>query len=173
MCVSETEQCVQYDQVQVMQGVINTWMYVMYDSEEMNLYTYMGAEPKNSFKGGPRGPLYGILTTRHHRLRDYVSPNQSCKVFGDFGQKSWLTSRHVCGHVTRVTCLVRVPWSGPWAVDNSRHWNFSICSNNIGDMAILVEGYDHKKDYFFKRFYCCTPSLKWPCFFSKLKNFSV
>ena len=49
---------------------------------------HMGAEPKNSFKGGPRDPLYGILTTRHHRLRDYVSPNQSCKVFGDFGQKS-------------------------------------------------------------------------------------
>ena len=50
--------------------------------------SHMGAEPQASFKGGPRGPLYGKLTTWHHRLRDYVSPNQSCKVFGDFGQKS-------------------------------------------------------------------------------------
>ena len=49
---------------------------------------HMGAEPQNSFKGGSRGPLYGKLTTRHHRLSYYVSPNQSCKVFGDFGQKS-------------------------------------------------------------------------------------
>ena len=30
---------------------------------------YMGAEPQNSFKGEPRGPLCGKLTTRHHRLR--------------------------------------------------------------------------------------------------------
>ena len=26
-----------------------------------------------------------------------------CKFLGDFGQKSLLTLRHVCGHVTRVT----------------------------------------------------------------------
>ena len=49
---------------------------------------HMGAEAQNSFEEVPRGPLYGILTTRHHRLRDYMSPNQSCKVFGDFGQIS-------------------------------------------------------------------------------------
>ena len=49
---------------------------------------HMGAEPKNSFKGVPRDPPYGKLTTRHHRLRDYVSPNQTCKVFRDFGPKS-------------------------------------------------------------------------------------
>ena len=106
---------------------------------------HMGAEPKNSFKGVPRDQPYGKLTTRHQRLRDYVTPNQTCKVFGDFGQKSWLASRHVCGHVTRARCLLRVPWDGPWAVDNFRHWKFSICSKNIGDMAILVEGYNHKK----------------------------
>ena len=104
----------------------------------------MGAEPQNSFKGVARGPLYGKLTTRHHRSSYYVSPNQSCKVFGDFGQKSWLTSRHVCGHVTRATCLLGVPWDGPWVVDSFRHWNFSICSKNIGVMAILVEGYNSK-----------------------------
>ena len=105
---------------------------------------HMGAELQNSFKGGPRGPLYGKLTPRHHRLRDYVSPNQTCKVFGDFGQKSWPTSRHVFGHVTRATCLLGVPWDGPWVVDSFRHWNFSICSKNIGVMAILVEGYSSK-----------------------------
>ena len=49
---------------------------------------HMGAEPQNSFEEVPRDPLYGKLTTRHHRLGDYVSPNQTCKVFGDFGQKS-------------------------------------------------------------------------------------
>ena len=105
---------------------------------------HMGAEPQNSFKGGSRGPVYGKLTTRHHRLWDYVSQNQTCKVFGDFGQKNWLTSQHVCGHVTRATWLLRVPWAWPWAVDSFRHWNFSICSKNIGDMTILVEGYKHK-----------------------------
>ena len=56
---------------------------------KMKLFTeHMGAEPQNSFKGVARGPLYGKLTTRQHRLRDYVYPNQTCKVFGDFGQKS-------------------------------------------------------------------------------------
>ena len=52
------------------------------------LIYHMGAEPKNSFEEVPRGPLYGKLTTRYQRLRDYVSPNQTCKVYGDFGQKS-------------------------------------------------------------------------------------
>ena len=128
-------------------GVWLNWrcLLTLWFTEGTELVTHMGAEPENSFKGGPRGPLYGILTTWYHRLRDYVSPNQSCKVFGDFGQKSWLTLRHVCGHVTRATWLLRVPWAGPWAVDNFRHWNFSICSKNIGDMAILVMGYNHKK----------------------------
>ena len=40
-----------------------------------SLAQHMGAEPQNSFEGVPRGPLYGKLTTRHHRLRDYMSPN--------------------------------------------------------------------------------------------------
>ena len=88
---------------------------------------HMGAEPQNSFKRGSRGPAYGKWTTRHHISRYYVSPNQSCKVFGDFGPKNWLTSRHDLGHVTRATCLMKVPWAGPWAVDSFRHRNFSIC----------------------------------------------
>ena len=62
----------------------------------------MGAEPQNSFKWVARGPLFGKLTLRYHRLSYHVSPNQSCKVFGDFGQKSLLTSRHVCGHETHI-----------------------------------------------------------------------
>ena len=36
---------------------------------------HMGAEPQNSFKGVPRGQLYGKLTTRHHLFRYYVSPD--------------------------------------------------------------------------------------------------
>ena len=105
----------------------------------------MGLEPQNSFKGGPRGPLYGKLFIRHHRLRDYLSPNQTCQVFWDFGPKSWLTSRHVCGHVTRATSHLRVPCCGPWPFYDFRHWNFLNCSKNIGVMAILVEGYNSKK----------------------------
>ena len=106
-----------------------------------SLAVHMGAEPQNSFKGGSRGPLYGKLTTRHHRLRGYVSPNQSCKDFGDFGQKSWLTSRHVCGPVTRDTCLLRVLCSETWEVYNFSHQHFSIWWKNIGLKAVLVEGY--------------------------------
>ena len=59
-----------------------------YLKKKVHLPLHMGAEPQNSFEEVPRGPLYGKLTTRHHRLRDYVSPNQSCRVFGDFGQTS-------------------------------------------------------------------------------------
>ena len=51
------------------------------------LARHMGAEPQNSFKGVAKGPPYCKLTTRHHILRYYVSPNQSCEVFGDFWQK--------------------------------------------------------------------------------------
>ena len=29
--------------------------------------------------------------------------------------------------------------------DSFRHWNFLICSKTMGDMAIFVEGYNHKK----------------------------
>ena len=88
---------------------------------------HMGAEAPYSFKEVSGGPPYCKLTTRHHIFWYYVSPNQTCKVLGDFGPKSWLTLRHVCGHVARVTCLLRVPCCGPWAVDDFRHWNFSIC----------------------------------------------
>ena len=64
--------------------------------------------------------------------------------FLDFlDQKSWLTSRHVCGHVTRVTCILMIPVDSPWVVDVFRHWNFSICLKKIGVMGILVEGYNH------------------------------
>ena len=35
----------------------------------------------------PRGQLFGKLTTRHHLFRYFVSPNKSCEVLGDFGQK--------------------------------------------------------------------------------------
>ena len=59
--------------------------------------------------------------------------------------KSWLTSSHVCGHVTRATWYLKVPGYRSFAVDDFRHWNFSIWSTNKGVMAILVEGYIPKK----------------------------
>ena len=47
--------------------------------------------------------------------------------------------------MTRATWDLKVPGESLGAVDNSRHWNFSIWSTNKGVMAILVEGYNHKK----------------------------
>ena len=49
---------------------------------------HMGAEPPDSFKEGSRSPLWCIMTTRHHVFRNYVSPNQTCAVFGLFGLQS-------------------------------------------------------------------------------------
>ena len=62
--------------------------------------------------------------------------------------KSWLTSSHLCGHVTRATWLLKVPADRSFAVDDFRHWNFSIWSTNKGVMAILVEGYNAKNASF-------------------------
>ena len=59
--------------------------------------------------------------------------------------KSWLTSSHVCGHVTRATWYLKVPADRSFAVDDFRHWNFSIWSTNKGVIVILVEGYIPKK----------------------------
>ena len=114
-------------------------------------HTHMGPELQNSFKEGTSGQLYGKLTIRHHVFRKYVPPNQTRPVFGLFGLQSWLTSRHVCGHVTRTTCTLRAPVDRPWVVDDVRHWNFSICYSNIEVMALLVEGgkcKSQKKKYF-------------------------
>ena len=41
-------------------------------SRSHSVQKHMGEEPKNSFYGGPGGPLYSKLTTRHQRLRDYL-----------------------------------------------------------------------------------------------------
>ena len=70
--------------------------------------------------------VHGPKSELSPSLGYYVSPNQSCKVFWDFGQKSWLTSRHVCGHVTCATFF----W-GYHVLDDFRHWNFSICFKNM------------------------------------------
>ena len=51
---------------------------------------HMGLELQNSFKEGPSDQQYGKLTVRHHVFRNYVSPNQTCPVFGLF---HYLTSR--------------------------------------------------------------------------------
>ena len=62
--------------------------------------------------------------------------------------KSWLTSSHVCGHVTRATWHLKVPGDRSFAVDDFRHWNFSIWSTNKGVMVILVKGYNEKNASF-------------------------
>ena len=44
---------------------------------------------ENSIKGGLRDPVCCKLTqVITDYVTDYVSPNQSCEVFGDFGQKN-------------------------------------------------------------------------------------
>ena len=48
----------------------------------------MGPELQNCFKEVPTGDQYGKLTVRHHVFRNYVSPNQTCPVFGLFGLQS-------------------------------------------------------------------------------------
>ena len=48
--------------------------------------------------------------------------------------------------MTRATWDLKVPGESLGAVDNSRHWNFSIWSTNKGVMAILVEGCNSKNE---------------------------
>ena len=74
---------------------------------------HMGPELQNSVEEGSSGKLYGKLTVRHHVFRIYVTPNHTRPVFGLFGLQSSLTSRHVCGHVARATCILRAPVDSP------------------------------------------------------------
>ena len=55
-----------------------------------------------------------------------MSPNQSCKVFGDFGPKSWLTQDMFVAMWHMPHGFWGYLFYGPWAVDNFRHRNFSI-----------------------------------------------
>ena len=96
-------------------------------------------EQLNSFSEGSSDQIYIKVTPRHSRKREYWSPNQTCPVLGFFHHQNWLTLRHVSGHMPRATWLLRVPCDSPWAVDDFRHWNFSICSKNMGVMTVLVE----------------------------------
>ena len=47
-------------------------------------------------------------------------------------------------HLTRATWHLKIPGESLGAVDNSRHWNFSIWSTKKGVMAILVKGYNQR-----------------------------
>ena len=47
--------------------------------------------------------------------------NPEQKEIGLFGLQSSLTSRNVCGHVTRATCILRAPVDGTSVVDDVRH----------------------------------------------------
>ena len=82
----------------------------------MPLSFHMGAEPQTSFEGVARGPPHGKLTTRHHRLSYYVSPNQSCRVFGDFGQKKLTNFKTRLW--TRDTCHVSSEGTMSWALSS-------------------------------------------------------
>ena len=49
-------------------------------------------------------------------------------------------------HLTLATWHLKIPGESLGAVDNSRHWKFSIWSTNKGVMVILVGGgYNPKK----------------------------
>ena len=78
-------------------------------------------------KNWPRGVTHVPMVSGHPWARGKCQPNQTIPVFGLFGLQSWLTSRHVCGHVPRATCILRATVDSPWVVDDVRHWNFSIC----------------------------------------------
>ena len=53
----------------------------------------------NVFRIGRRAGILFFPLRTTHRFSGYVSPIQTRAVFGLFGLQSWLTSRHVCGHV--------------------------------------------------------------------------
>ena len=78
-------------------------------------------------KNWPRCVTHVLMVSGHPWARGKYQPNQTIPVFGLFGLQSWVTSRHVCGHVTCATCNLRAPVDSPWVVDDVRHWNFSIC----------------------------------------------
>ena len=106
----------------------------------MNHGTLNGPERVFWLKMGSRDKLNGFYLIWPCTIRIHASPNHTRPVFGLFGLQSWLTSRHVCGHVARATCILRAPVDSPWVVDDVRLWNFSICYWNIEVMAVLVEG---------------------------------
>ena len=73
-------------------------------------------------KNWPRGVTHVLVVSGHPWARGKYQPNQTIPVFGLFGHQSWLTSRNVCGHVARATCILRAPVESPWVVDDVRHW---------------------------------------------------
>ena len=104
------------------------------------------------------------------------------RFLGFSDQKSYPTLGHVFGHVTRVTCILMVPHESHWVVDSFRHWNFSICSKNIGVMVIWMEGYKFKKFGKIAIFEIVTINVFWqlypfikltitPMFFEQIEKF--
>ncbi len=84
--------------------------------------------------------------------------------------------------MTRATWVLKIPRDSPWVVDVFRHWDFSICSNDIGVMAVLMEGCDckiqEKMDFCgrsnFLYFYWLYPSTKraiTPMSFEQIEKF--
>ena len=103
--------------------------------------THTSPQASINLENSPRKVTYVFGRLRGHIRRPHYQSNQIIRVFGDFWPKSWKTLRHVSGHVTRATWVLKVPCESPWGVLSDRHWNFSICSKNIGVMTTFVEGY--------------------------------
>ena len=79
-----------------------------------------------------------------------------------------------------ATWVLKIP--SPWVVDDFRHWNFSICSKDIGVMAVSMEGCNckiqEKMDFcggsIFLHFYWLYPSTKraiTPMSFEQIEKF--
>ena len=81
-----------------------------------------------NLENSPRKVTYVFGRLRGHIRRPHYQSNQIIRVFGDFWPKSWKTLRHVSGHVTRATWVLKVPCESPWGVLCDRQGNFSISS---------------------------------------------
>ena len=93
----------------------------------LTLWFHTSPQSSSNVANLPKEMTYVFWRLRWYTRRPHWPSNQISRVFGLFGLQSWLTSRHVCGHVARATCILRAPVDSPWVVDNVRHWKFSIC----------------------------------------------
>ena len=69
------------------------------DQIGLRIYLFLGISPTAVLKLKLLAPTMDICKVSN--------PEQ--KEIGLFGLQSSLTSRHVCGHVTRATCILRAP----------------------------------------------------------------
>ena len=102
-----------------------------------------------NLENSPREVTYVFRRLRGHTKRPHCQSNQISPSFGDFWPKSWKTLRHVSGHVTRATWVLKVQCESPRVVPSDRLWNFSICSKDTGVIwPYLWRNYIWKKPCF-------------------------